>query len=81
LRLVGPARAKDLIFSGRKINVEEAFSMGLVNKIFSSEDLLAETRTYAKTIVKNSGYAVGISKMLVNRGMDTRLDTGLKMEI
>ena len=81
LRLVGPARAKDLIFSGRRIDVEEAFSMGLVNKIFSSESLLAETKTYAKTIVKNSGYAVGVSKMLVNRGMDSSLDTGLKLEI
>ena len=81
LRLVGPARAKDLIFSGRRIDVEEAFSMGLVNKIFSSESLLTETKTYAKTIVKNSGYAVGVSKMLVNRGMDASLDTGLKLEI
>ena len=81
LRLVGPARAKDLIFSGRRIDVDEAFSMGLINKIFSSESLLAETKTYAKAIAKNSSYAVGVSKMLVNRGMDTNLDTGLKLEI
>jgi 3-hydroxypropionyl-coenzyme A dehydratase len=81
LRLVGPARSKDLIFSGRRIGVDEALSMGLVNKIFSSEDLLIETRGYAKTIAQNSSYAVGISKMLVNRGMDTSLDTGLKLEI
>ncbi len=81
LRLVGPARAKDLIFSGRKISSEEALSMGLVNRIFSPESLLAETKSYAKIIAKNSSYAIGVSKMLVNRGMDTSLDTGLKLEI
>src|SRR5574340_1023488 len=81
LRIVGPSRAKDLIFSGRKITAEEAFSMGLINKIIPSENLLPETRAYAKTISKNSNFAIGVSKMLVNRGTDTNLDTGLKLEI
>ena len=81
LRIVGPSRAKDLIFSGRKITAEEAFSMGLINKIIPSENLLPETRAYAKTISKNSNFAIGVSKMLVNRGNDANLDTGLKLEI
>jgi len=81
LRIVGPARAKDLIFSGRKIMAEEAFSMGLINKIFPSESLISETKKYAKILSKNSSFAIGISKMLVNKGMDTNLDTGLKLEI
>lgn len=81
LRIIGPARSKDLIFTGRRISAEEAFSMGLVNKIISSENLLSETRSYAKTIAKNSSFAVGISKMLVNKGTDANLDTGLKLEI
>lgn len=81
LRIVGPARAKDLIFSGRKIMAEEAFSMGLINKIFSSDSLISETKKYAKILSKNSSFAIGISKMLVNKGMDTNLDTGLKLEI
>ncbi len=81
LRIIGPARAKDLIFSGRKITAEEAFSMGLINRIFPSESLLSETRSYAKAISKNSSFAIGISKMLVNKGVDTNLDTGLKLEI
>jgi 3-hydroxypropionyl-coenzyme A dehydratase len=81
LRIVGPARAKDLIFSGRKIMAEEALSMGLINRIFPSESLLSETKAYAKVLSKNSSFAIGISKMLVNRGTDANLDTGLKLEI
>jgi 3-hydroxypropionyl-coenzyme A dehydratase len=81
LRIVGPARAKDLIFSGRKIIAEEAVSMGLINKIFPSESLLSETKAYAKILSKNSSFAIGVSKMLVNRGTDANLDTGLKLEI
>ena len=81
LRIVGPARAKDLIFSGRKIMAEEAFSMGLINKIFPPESLLSETKAYAKGLTKNSRFAIGVSKMLVNRGTDANLDTGLKLEI
>jgi len=81
LRIVGPARAKDLIFTGRRIGAEEALVMGLVNQIIPNENLISASKTYARNIIKNSSYAVGISKMLVNRGMDANLDTGLKLEI
>jgi 3-hydroxypropionyl-coenzyme A dehydratase len=81
LRIIGPARAKDLIFSGRKIMANEALSMGLLNKIFPSESLLSETKAYAKILSKNSSFAIGVSKMLVNKGTDANLDTGLKLEI
>jgi 3-hydroxypropionyl-coenzyme A dehydratase len=81
LRIIGPARAKDLIFTGRRIGAEEALGMGLLNKIIPSENLILESKAYAKNISKNSSFAVGISKMLVNKGMDTNLDTGLKLEI
>ncbi|HLC24230.1 MAG TPA: enoyl-CoA hydratase-related protein [Nitrosopumilaceae archaeon] len=81
LRIIGPARAKDLIFTGRKIGAQESLDMGLINKIIPLENLITESKAYAKNISKNSSFAVGISKMLVNKGMDANLDTGLKLEI
>ncbi len=81
LRIIGPARAKDLIFTGRKISAEEAFTMGLINKIIPLENLISESKEYARSIAKNSSFAVGKSKVLVNRGLDADLDAGLKLEI
>lgn len=113
MRIVGPAKAKELVFTGKMITADEAFQIGLVNKIVSlnSEDelsaeipsgendkenekvraksiakqlnkkLMAECMSIAKEIAKNSSNAVKVSKMLINRGMDTDLDTGLRLEI
>jgi 3-hydroxypropionyl-coenzyme A dehydratase len=113
MRIVGPAKAKELVFTGKMITADEAFQIGLVNNIVSlnSEDelspeipagendkekekvraksiakqlnmkLMAECVSMAKEIAKNSSNAVKVSKMLINRGMDTDLDTGLRLEI
>lgn len=113
MRIVGPAKAKELVFTGKMITADEAFQIGLVNNIVSlnSEDelsaeipagendkekekvraksiakqlnmkLMAECTAMAKEIAKNSSNAVKVSKMLINRGMDTDLDTGLRLEI
>ena len=113
MRIVGPAKAKELVFTGKMITADEAFQIGLVNNIVSlnSEDelsaeipagendkenekvraksiakqlnkkLMAECISLAKEIAKNSSNAVKVSKMLINRGMDTDLETGLRLEI
>lgn len=81
MRIIGPARAKDIVFSGRKISADEAFQMGLVNKVVELPQLIEETVNFAKTIAKNSAIAVRISKTLLNKGMDSDLSTGLKLEI
>lgn len=111
MRLVGPAKAKELVFTGRMIPAEEAFQLGLVNNVISltSDDnlptevaaddkekqkernnqiakllnnkLMNECIAMAKQISKNSFNAVKVSKMLVNRGMDADLETGLRLEI
>ena len=110
-RIVGPAKAKELIFTGEMITAEEAAQIGLVNKVVSlgpedqlqieesigdssnekeranelskilNKKLLEECLSLAKEITKNSFTAVKISKMLINKGMDADIDTGLRLEI
>jgi len=111
MRLVGPAMAKELVFTGKMISAEDAFQLGLVNRVISltSDDnlppeapkdnrdkekerttqiakilnnkLMVECDNLAKQIAKNSFNAVKVSKMLINRGMDADLNTGLRLEI
>ena len=111
MRLVAPARAKELVFTGKMISADEAFQMGLVNCVIglTSNDnlppevpkdnaekekernsqiakilnnkLINECVSLAKQIAKNSFNAIKVSKMLINRGMDADLRTGLRLEI
>ena len=111
MRLVGPAKAKELVFTGKMIPAEEAFQLGLVNNVISltpddnlppevaaddkekqkersnqiakllNNKLMNECIAMGKQIAKNSFNAVKVSKMLVNRGMDADLETGLRLEI
>ncbi len=110
LRVVGPAKAKEMIFTGKMITAHEAANIGLVNQVISLSDeekssldpsidqnnekeksialskllnkkLLEHCITFAKEITKNSFNAIKISKMLINKGMDADIDTGLRLEI
>ena len=59
----------------------DAFQMGLVNKVVELPQLMDECMNIAKQIAKNSAIAVRISKTLLNRGIDSDINTGLKLEI
>lgn len=80
-RLVGMGRAKELIMSGEVIDVKRAYEIGLVNRIFPPDQLLAETKKFAKKITDMPGFAVKMAKHSVNFGYDLALDNALRIEM
>lgn len=81
-RLVGIGKAKELIFTGRIIGAEEACAIGLVNKVTedSREALMAEAEAMAKQIMTKGPIAIMMSKIAINTGSETDLNTGLMIE-
>lgn len=79
-RLVGVAKAKELIFTGTVIDSEEACKIGLVNKVIKHEDLMQESIKMAERISKNGQIAVAYSKTAINRGYDLDFDSGNEIE-
>jgi enoyl-CoA hydratase/carnithine racemase len=79
-RLVGPARAKDIIFSGRFVGAEEALRIGLVDRVVAPAEVYAEARAIAARFVGGPVYALRAAKEAVDRGLECDLDTGLEIE-
>ena len=79
-RLVGAGRAKELMYIGDPIGAEEAYRIGLANKVVAATDLLTETMEMAGTMAGMAGVALRYIQQAVNRGMGTTLEEGLKIE-
>ncbi len=80
-RLIGKARAKELIFTGEMIDAKKAYEFGIVNKVVPQDKLLDEAKEIARKIAKNGPLAVRAAKRLVEKGLETSLRSGEAMEI
>src|SRR5437868_921620 len=79
-RLVGPARAQDLIFSGRHVSAEEALLIGLVDRVVPDVDVYSEALAWAGTFTGAATIALRAAKQAVDQGLEVDLDTGLEIE-
>ncbi|MFM1650484.1 enoyl-CoA hydratase [Brevibacillus sp. B_LB10_24] len=79
-RLVGKGKAKELIFTARRITAREALAIGLVNRVVPAGQVLSAALTLAKEIAMNAPIALEQAKYAIDYGMETDLATGLAIE-
>ena len=81
MRIVGIAKAKELVYTGRLAKADEAKEIGLVNHVYPLASLQEEAMKMAEAIAKNSAIGVQMSKTAINKGRNADLDTGLAIEL
>src|SRR3954451_18871039 len=79
-RLVGPSRAKDLVFTGRFVKSEEALAIGLVDKVVPAEEVYTESVRWASQFARAAAYALRAAKEVIDRGLEVDLEAGLAIE-
>jgi 2-(1,2-epoxy-1,2-dihydrophenyl)acetyl-CoA isomerase len=79
-RLVGLQKAKELIFTARKVGAEEAHAMGMVHTLVSEENAMAEAREFAGRLAQGSTTAIGIAKNILNQSHNLDMRTLLELE-
>lgn len=79
-RLVGLAKATELLYTGEFVTAEEALSMGLYNRVVAAPELESETRALAERLARGPSFALGVTKEMLNRELDVSLDTALEWE-
>jgi len=79
-RLVGASRAKELIFTGRQVDAEEARSIGLVNRVVAPDFVLESSLAWAAELARGPVLAHALAKAAVDRGLEGTLAEGLAIE-
>jgi enoyl-CoA hydratase/carnithine racemase len=79
-RLVGPSKAKDLIFTGRFVKADEALAIGLADRVVPDESVYDEALAWAKQFTGGPALALRAAKEAIDRGLEVDLETGLEIE-
>ena len=79
-RLVGPSIAKDLIYTGRIVEANEALAIGLVNQLVAPSDVYTTAFAWAKQFASGPKVALAVAKEAIDRGLETSLESGLEIE-
>ncbi|GAA3931699.1 enoyl-CoA hydratase-related protein [Streptomyces gulbargensis] len=79
-RLIGPSRAKDLIFTGRMVKADEALSLGLVDRVVPAAEVYEQAHAWAARLAQGPAVALRAAKEAVDQGLEADIDTGLAIE-
>ena len=79
-RLVGMGRAKEMIFTCDNVDANEAYRIGLVNKVVAKEELMPTAKAMAAKIISKGSYAVSVAKAAINNGYDMDIKNAVEME-
>lgn len=79
-RLIGLAKAKELVFFGEDLSAEDALRIGLINRVAAPDQLQQTAREWAENLAQGPTYAIGMSKHLLNRSLESTMETAFEEE-
>ena len=79
-RLVGPSRAKDIVYTGRFVDATEALAIGLVDEVVAPDDVYEAARRWAAQFANAAAQALAAAKLAIDVGLDGDLNSGLRLE-
>jgi enoyl-CoA hydratase/carnithine racemase len=79
-RLIGPSKAKDLIFTGRMVKADEALALGLVDRVVPADEVHGAAHAWAARLAQGPAIALRAAKESIDAGLETDIETGLAIE-
>jgi enoyl-CoA hydratase len=80
-RVIGQSKAKELMFTGRRIKAQQALDLGIVNAVYQLEELMDKAEELAKSILANSSMSIEYIKKAIDMGIDLNMDAAIELEL